>query len=349
VFTTHTPVEAGHDRFAYPLFDRLLPGFIPHAKLKRLGGADRLNMTQLALNLSGYVNGVARSHAETTRHMFPGYRVHSITNGVHVGTWAHGALAGLYDANFPQWQHEPEILVRALQLPENEVWRCHQAAKADLVALGSELTGITLDPDLPILGFARRMTGYKRPLLLFSDIERLRQIAARHPFQVVMAGKAHPKDFEGKEAIRRLHEVIGQLSGTITCVYLPDYNLDLAKTLIAGCDVWLNTPQPPMEASGTSGMKAAVNGVLNLSTLDGWWAEGHIEGVTGWSIGTDEIGSHEDDAEELYEKLSGTVLPLFYDDPARWRLMMKQAIGHIAYYFNSQRMMRRYASEAYLR
>jgi glycogen phosphorylase len=159
-------------------------------------------------------------------------------------------------------------------LPENEVWRCHQAAKADLVALSRELTGTTLDPDLPILGFARRMTGYKRPLLLFSDIERLRQIAARHPFQVVLAGKAHPKDFEGKEAIRRLHEVIGQLSGTITCAYLPDYNLDLAKTLIAGCDVWLNTPQPPMEASGTSGMKAAVNGVLNLSTLDGWWAEG---------------------------------------------------------------------------
>jgi glycogen phosphorylase len=349
VFTTHTPVEAGHDRFAYSLFDRLLPGFIPHDTLKRLAGADGLNMTQLALNLSGYVNGVARSHAETTRHMFPGYRVHSVTNGVHAGTWAHHAFAQLYDVNFPQWQHEPEILVRALQLPEEDVWRCHQAAKADLVALSKDLTGASLDPDLPTLGFARRMTGYKRPLLLFSDIERLRRTAARHPFQIVLAGKAHPRDFEGKEAIRRLHEMIGQLSGTIVCVYLPDYNLDVAKTLIAGCDVWLNTPQPPMEASGTSGMKAALNGVPNLSTLDGWWAEGHIEGVTGWSIGTDEIGTHEDDADELYEKLSSTVLPLFYDDPARWRLMMKQAIGHIAYYFNSQRMMRRYASEAYLR
>jgi glycogen phosphorylase len=349
VFTTHTPVEAGHDRFAYSLFDRLLPGFIPHDTLKRLAGPDRLNMTQLALNLSGYVNGVARSHAETTRHMFPGYRVHSVTNGVHAGTWVHHAFAQLYDANFPQWQHEPEVLVRALQLPENEVWRCHQAAKADLVALSRDLTGTALDPDLPILGFARRVTGYKRPLLLFSDIERLRRIAARHPFQIVLAGKAHPRDFEGKEAIRRLHEIIGQLSGTIPCAFLPDYNLDVARTLIAGCDVWLNTPQPPMEASGTSGMKAAINGVLNLSTVDGWWAEGHIEGVTGWSIGTDEVGTHEDDAEELYEKLSGTVLPLFYDDPARWRSMMKQAIGHIAYYFNSQRMMRRYASEAYLR
>jgi glycogen phosphorylase len=164
VFTTHTPVEAGHDRFAYSLFDRLLPGFIPHDTLKRLAGADGLNMTQLALNLSGYVNGVARSHAETTRHMFPGYRVHSVTNGVHAGTWAHHAFAQLYDVNFPQWQHEPEILVRALQLPEEDVWRCHQAAKADLVALSKDLTGASLDPDLPTLGFARRMTGYKRPM-----------------------------------------------------------------------------------------------------------------------------------------------------------------------------------------
>lgn len=348
VFTTHTPVEAGHDRFAYELFERFLPGFIAHDTLKRLAGADRLNMTRLALNLSGYINGVARRHAQTTEKMFPGYRVRAVTNGVHVGTWAHDAFARLYDTNFASWQHEPEILVRALQLPDDDIWRCHQAAKANLIAFVREAKGVPLDPDLPVIGFARRMTGYKRPLLLFSDIERLRDIAARHPFQVVMAGKAHPKDFEGKEAIRKLHEVVGMLAGQITCVYLPDYNLDVAKILVAGCDVWLNTPQPPMEASGTSGMKAAINGVLNLSTLDGWWVEAHIEGATGWSIG-DDGGSHEDDATELLEKLSGTVLPLFYDDPARWRAMMKQSIGNIAYYFNSQRMMRRYASEAYLR
>lgn len=348
VFTTHTPVEAGHDRFDYALFERLLPGFIAPEDLRPLAGADRLNMTRLALNLSGYINGVARRHAETTEQMFPGYRIRAVTNGVHVGRWAHEAFARLYDRHFPQWQHEPEILVRALQLRDDEIWRCHQAAKADLIGRVGEVAGVSLDADLPIIGFARRMTGYKRPLLLFSDIERLKAIAARHPFQVVMAGKAHPRDGDGKQAIRRLHEVIGELSGSITCVYLPDYNLDMAMPLVSGSDVWLNTPQPPMEASGTSGMKAAINGVLNLSTLDGWWVEAHIEGVTGWAIGNNG-GPHEDDADELYDKLSGTVLPLFYDDPARWRSMMRQAIGNIAYYFNSQRMMRRYASEAYLR
>jgi glycogen phosphorylase len=350
VFTTHTPVDAGHDRFPYDLFERLLPGFVARDALKRLAGEDRLNMTRLALNLSGYINGVARRHAETTEVMFPGYRVQAITNGVHVETWAHPAFAGLYQAHFPHWQHEPEILVRALQLPDDEVWRCHKAARSDLSAEVRARTGFTLDPDLPIIGFARRMTGYKRPLLLFRDLERLCTIGARHPFQIVMAGMAHPRDLEGKEAIRRLHETMRALRGRITAVFLPDYDMALARTVVAGCDVWLNTPLPPLEASGTSGMKAALNGVLNLSVLDGWWIEACIEGVTGWSIGgSEEKGSDERDAASLYDKLEGAVLPLYHDDPGRWRRMMKQAIANIAYYFNSQRMMRRYASEAYLR
>jgi starch phosphorylase len=350
VFTTHTPIEAGHDRFSYSLFERFLPDFVPIDEIKRLAGADSLNMTQLALNLSGYVNGVARRHAETTRQMFPGYQVHAVTNGVHVGTWTHDAFARLYDKNFPHWQHEPEILVRALQLPEDEVWRCHQAAKADLVTLVADMTGAALDPDLPILAFARRMTGYKRPLLLFSDLDRLTAIASQRPFQVVMAGKAHPRDLDGKDSIRRIHELARQIQGKVSCVFLPNYDMRIAKTLVAGSDVWLNTPLPPLEASGTSGMKAALNGVLNLSALDGWWIEACIEGVTGWSIGVDGDGaSSEKHAAALYDKLEGVVLPLYYEDPAKWRSMMKQAIGNIAYYFNSQRMMRRYATEAYLR
>jgi starch phosphorylase len=348
VFTTHTPVEAGHDRFPYSLFERFLPDFIPVGELKRLAGADNLNMTQLALNLSGYVNGVARRHAETTRQMFPGYRVHAITNGVHVGTWTHDAFARLFDASLPRWRHEPEILVRALQLPEDEVWRCHKAAKADLIAQVRKVTGLKLDADVPVVGFARRMTSYKRPLMLFDDLDRLTSIATRHPFQVVMAGKAHPRDLEGREAIRRLHEVARQLQNKVTCVFLPNYDLEVAKTLIAGSDVWLNTPLPPMEASGTSGMKAALNGVLNLSVLDGWWVEACIDGVNGWSVGA-EGAQEEEHAKTLYERLEGTVLPLYYKDPSRWRSMMKHAIGQIAYYFNSQRMMRRYAAEAYLR
>jgi starch phosphorylase len=350
VFTTHTPVEAGQDRFSYELFERFLPDFVELTTLKQLAGAERLNMTQLAFNLSGYVNGVARRHAQTTEHMFPGYRIHAITNGVHVGTWTHDAFARLFQANFPQWQHEPEILVRALQLPEDDVWRCHLTARAELIGHVNALTGVALDPEKPILGYARRMTGYKRPLLLFSDLDRLMAIAARCPFQIVMAGKAHPHDEGGKEAIRRIHEIMRELAGKIDVAFLANYDMSLAKVLVAGSDVWLNTPLPPLEASGTSGMKAALNGVLNLSVLDGWWVEACVDGVNGWAIGTDGGStSKESHAAALYDKLEGTVLPLYYGDPARWRWMMKQAIGNIAYYFNSQRMMRRYASEAYLR
>lgn len=351
VFTTHTPIEAGHDRFSYELFERLLPGFVDLGALKHLAGDDRLNMTRLALNLSDYVNGVARRHAQTTEHMFPGYRIHAVTNGVHVGTWAHPAFAALYTANFPHWLHEPEILVRALQLPEDAIWECHRSAKNDLIQLVKASTGTILDPDTLILGFARRMTGYKRPSLLFEDLGRLAAIASRHPMQVVLAGKAHPRDNVGKEAIRRLHELCRQLRGRVNCVFLPDYDMRIAMTLVAGADVWLNTPLPPLEASGTSGMKAALNGVLNLSVLDGWWIEACIEGVTGWAIGDDD-GSASDGqraAAALYDKLEQSVLPLYYTDPAGWRHMMKQAIGNIASYFNSQRMMRRYATEAYLR
>lgn len=346
VFTTHTPVEAGQDRFSYEVFVRLLPNFVELDALKRLAGEDQLNMTRLALNLAGYVNGVARRHAETTGQIFPGYRIHAVTNGVHVGTWAHAAFAQLYSEALPEWRHEPAVLVRASQFADEDVWRCHESAKGDLIRQVKQTTGVELDPRFMILGFARRMTGYKRPLLLFEDIDALAKLAARQPVQVVLAGKAHPHDVEGKEAIRRIHDFARRLQGKVNCVFLPNYDMQLAKTVTAGADVWLNTPLPPMEASGTSGMKAALNGVLNLSVLDGWWIEASIEGVTGWSIGGKGAVDH---AASLYDRLENAVLPLYYADKARWCWMMKQAIANIASYFNSQRMMRRYAAEAYLR
>lgn len=350
VFTTHTPVEAGHDRFSYEQFESLVPDLVQLDELKQLAGPEQLNMTQLALNLSGYTNGVARRHAETTRHMFPSYRVHAITNGVHVGLWTHPAFARLYAEHWPHWQHEPEILVRAFQLSCDEVWACHQTAKAELLGRIRGLTGTVLDPNSALLGFARRMTGYKRPLLLFEDINRLTTIAAARPLQIVLAGKAHPHDAEGKEAIHRLHELIHDLRDRVTCVFLPNYDMQIAQALVSGTDIWVNTPLPPLEASGTSGMKAALNGVLNLSVLDGWWIEACVDGVTGWSIGTeDDARSADRHATLLYDKLETVVLPLFYANREQWCLMMKQAIGNIGYYFNSQRMMRRYASEAYLR
>jgi starch phosphorylase len=350
VFTTHTPVEAGHDRFSYALVEQVLSAPIEPEQLRLLAGSDSLNMTRLALSLSGYVNGVAASHAETAYRMYPGLRVRAITNGVHPATWAHAGFARLYQAHWPTWQHEPEVLMRADQLADDAVWAAHTQAKHALLARVREVSGLALDPELPLIGFARRMTGYKRPELLFSDLERLRAIARRHPFQIVLAGKAHPRDLAGKQSIERLHDHVRELAGAVPTVFLPNYDMALAQNLIAGADLWLNTPLPPLEASGTSGMKAALNGVLNFSVLDGWWLEGCIEGRTGWAIGDGGTADdHGRDARDLYDKLATVILPLYDADRARWIWMMKQAIGKLASYFNSQRMMRRYASEAYFR
>ena len=349
VFTTQTPVETAHDQFKYETIKRILGDFIEPEELRRYAGSAACNMTQLALNLSGYINGVAGRHAETTRQSFPGYQVRAITNGVHTARLAHSAFARLYDKNFPHWSHEPEALVRADQLSDDEVWNAHSDAKRDLIAMVNERTGIQLDPSVAIIGFARRMTGYKRPELLFTAIERLKAICGEHRFQVVWAGKAHPNDAEGKRLIEELNGHVRELEGKITMVFLPNYDLDIAARLVAGSDIWLNTPLPPFEASGTSGMKAAVNGVLNLSVLDGWWLEGWIEDVTGWAIGSDHPSENSEHVHDLYDKLEKKVLPLYYNDRTCWIWMMKQTVSKLASYFNSQRMMRRYTTEAYLR
>ncbi|GIK80608.1 MAG: alpha-glucan phosphorylase [Alphaproteobacteria bacterium] len=345
VFTTHTPVEAAFDRFPYPLVESVLGPYIERDELEQLAGPDALNMTRLALNLSDYVNGVSRAHADTTRLIFPGYQVHAITNGVHAPTWTHASFARLYNAHLPHWGLEPEVLARVDQLPDEMIWSAHQEAKQDLIARVKERTQVALRPDLPTIGFARRMTEYKRPTLLFSDIARLTEIARKHPFQVVFAGMAHPRDEHGKDLIAIINQRVHELAAVLPIVFLPNYDMRVAACLVAGVDIWLNTPLPPLEASGTSGMKAALNGVLNLSVLDGWWSEAHIEGVTGWAVG-DGSRSH---AEDLYAKLEHTVLPLHEGDRTRWIWMMKQAISRIGAHFNSHRMIRRYVTEAYMR
>jgi len=349
VFTTHTPVEAGHDQFPYELAERILGGFIDGAELRRLAGEERLNMTRLALNLSEHVNGVARRHAEVSRRMFPGYVVHAVTNGVHPWTWACDSMRRLYDAHLPRWCHEPELLVRADRIPDEELRQAHAAAKAALLETVASRSGQAFDASVPVLGFARRMTPYKRADLLFSDLERLKRIARRHPFQIVLAGKAHPRDGGGRQLIERLHGWARELQGAVPVAFLPGYDMSLARLLVAGADVWLNTPLRPLEASGTSGMKAALNGVPNLSVPDGWWLEGCIEGRTGWAVGGEADADNARDAASLYDKLEHRVLPLYYGDPAGWTAVMKGAITHNASFFNSHRMMRRYAVEAYLR
>jgi len=348
-FTTHTPVEAGHDQFDYGLVAHVLGDYFDPGALRALAGAERLNMTRLALNLSEYVNGVARRHAEVSRAMFPGYRVHAVTNGVHPFTWTCASFRALFDRHLPRWCHEPDLLVRVDLIPDAEIWEAHRAAKLALVERVRAGTGLAFDPERPIIGFARRMTAYKRPELLFSDLDRLRGIARTLPFQVVMAGKAHPRDEGGKRLIERLHDFARELGDAVPVAFLPDYDMNLALAMVSGADVWLNTPQPPLEASGTSGMKAAFNGVPNLSMLDGWWVEGCIEGVTGWGIGDATADARADHAAMLYAKLESSVLPLYRNDRAGWIRVMKGAIARNAYYFNSHRMMRRYATEAYLR
>jgi glycogen phosphorylase len=345
-FTTHTPVEAGHDRFSYDLVRRALLDSRTadegeFAILKALGGDDALNMTRLALNLSEFVNGVAQRHAELSARMFPGYRVRAITNGVHPFTWTAPSFRDLYDRYVPGWCHEPELLVRADRLPEAAILAAHAQAKQALIGKIHALTGRSLRADVPILAFARRMTAYKRPDLLFADVGRLQSIARNLPFQIVLAGKAHPRDAEGKRLIAFLHTQMRAVAETVPCVYLNDYDMAMAQSMVAGADVWLNTPLPPYEASGTSGMKAAFNGVPSFSVLDGWWIEGCIEAVTGWAI---------DDAPMLYEKLERVILPLYYGktESGGWVKVMLGAISKNAAFFNSHRMMRRYATESYL-
>ena len=354
VFTTHTPVEAGHDKFTYELYNKVAGDYFPEKVLHKLAGAKHLNLTLLGLNLSMYVNGVAKKHGEVSQSMFPGYRINAITNGVHSFTWTSDSMKRVFDKYLPGWANEPEIFVRVGAIPDEEMWNAHTEAKKILIDHVNSVSGAGMDADTLTLGFARRITEYKRPDLLFFDPERLEKIGTGK-IQIIYAGKAHPRDTDGKHAIERIFSQIGKFKGKIKIAYLQNYNMSAALRLISGVDVWLNTPLRPLEASGTSGMKAAHNGVVNFSVLDGWWIEGHIEGFTGWAIGPAPTEIQPDrniskiDAEDLYTKLEKFVIPKYYNDRKEWIRMMQNAIGKNAYYFNTHRMMRRYVTEAYIR
>jgi starch phosphorylase len=346
VFTTHTPVASAHDQYAYDMVERVMGDSRELGIVRKLNGHDQLNLTHVALSLSEYVNGVAKRHAEVSQQLYPEYRVHAVTNGVHSSTWCHPQFAQLFTTYVPGWCHESAALSRADRIPDEAIWNAHYAAKLELIDRVAAETGMTLKPEVPILGFARRMTAYKRPDLLFADMERLKAIAMRYPFQLVLAGKAHPHDLHGKQLIQELHRHMRELAPHIQIAYLPNYNWAKALALVSGVDVWLNTPLPPLEASGTSGMKAALNGIPSLSVLDGWWHEGCIEDVNGWAIGDGNVA--DGDARALYDKLEQKVLPLYYSDHSGWIRVMKGAIGKSAAYFSAHRMMHRYVVEAYL-
>ncbi|MDD3041773.1 MAG: alpha-glucan family phosphorylase [Methanosarcinaceae archaeon] len=354
IFTTHTPVEAGHDKFDYGLVETLIPEREDLKLLKRLGGEDKLNMSLLALNLSAYINGVTKRHSLISQQIFPGYRIQAITNGVHSYTWTSPFFRELYDRYLPGWANEPELLVRVDGIPDDEIWAAHRSAKKYLIDYVNQLTGAGLDYETLTLGFSRRMTEYKRPTFIFSDLERLRKINEKGKLQLIFAGKAHPKDEAGKAFIRDIYGYAEELKSDMKIVFLENYDMDLAARMVAGVDLWLNTPQRPFEASGTSGMKAAHNGVINFSVLDGWWIEGWIEGVNGWAIGPEpsESLSEEEcrayELNDLYNKLSYIIVPTYYKRKDEWFKLMNNSISMIAYYFNSHRMMRRYVTQAYL-
>jgi len=381
VFTTHTPVPAGHDKFPVEYMTRIFPDQNRFFDAKDASSADlvrsvlqveqnypdlaeaaksgaSLNMTYLALSLSNYVNGVAKLHGEVSRKMFPNVPIEAITNGIHAATWASTSFKDLFDRMIPSWREDNYSLRGALGLPPEEVWAAHLLAKHDLLETVRKKTGLKLDPDAFTIGFARRATGYKRADLILSDLDRLRQIAKNAgPFQIVYAGKAHPRDGGGKEIIKKIFKAKKALKKAVTIVFLDDYDLNLGGKLTAGGDLWLNTPQYPLEASGTSGMKAALNGVPSLSILDGWWVEGNIEGVTGWSIGEAHRGDpgpetpvdNAYDAESLYSKLEGVILPLYYGSRERYLDIMRHAIAINGSFFNTQRMVQQYITDAYLR
>ena len=351
VFTTHTPVPAGHDKFSLSLARQVLG----EERVNTLTSADccmdgMLNMTYLALSLSSYINGVAMRHGQISRDMYPSYPINSITNGVHAVTWTAVPFQRLYDRYIPEWRNDHLYLRYAISIPLDEIQQAHAEAKRVLVAEVDRRTGIHLDPTIITLGFARRASTYKRADLLLSDLDRLKRIVHQTgPLQIIYGGKAHPRDEGGKALIRRIFEAAASMRDVVPIVYLEDYDMALGHYLCAGVDLWVNTPQKPQEASGTSGMKAALNGVPSLSVLDGWWIEGHLEGVTGWSIGdgwqvaSDPVA----EAASLYEKLEYLILPTFYKRPAVFAEIMRSAIAINGSFFNAQRMVSQYVKNAY--
>jgi glycogen phosphorylase len=348
VFTTHTPVPAGHDRFSMEQAYRIL-GCERTKLIERAGGCHDglVNMTYIALRFARYVNGVAMRHGEVSREMFPDYKIDAITNGVHAATWTAPAFRALFDRHIPRWREDNLKLRYAMDIPESEIADAHLEGKKALIAAVKQRTGMELRPEIFTIGFARRAATYKRCELLFTDPDRMVR-AARElgGLQILLSGKAHPADHPAKAKIQQVINLTRHLSSDeLKIVYLEDYDWSLGALLTGGVDLWLNTPKRPYEASGTSGMKAALNGVPSFSVLDGWWVEGWNEGVTGWAI-----GDHDDEMEEansLYERLEQVILPLFYGQQDAWRRVMRSTIAINGPYFNTERMLKQYVLKAY--
>jgi starch phosphorylase len=350
VFTTHTPVPAGHDQFSRDAVSKVL-GLDVDRVLEVTNCCPRniVNMTLLALRFSRYINGVAMHHGEISRDMFPRYPVRAITNGVHAATWTSEPFKRLFDKHIPEWRNDNQYLRYAIGIPLKEIREAHAQAKTTLITVLRERAGANFDARVMTIGFARRAAAYKRADLVLSRIDRLRPLLERAgPLQIVFGGKAHPHDEDGKRMIRRVFDLQKTVPRDLKIVYIEDYDMQWARLLTSGVDLWLNTPHRPYEASGTSGMKAALNGVPSLSILDGWWIEGCVEGVTGWAIGLDDdIDDTNEDVTSLYDKLEQTIVPTFYRNPGSYGEVMRMALALNGSFFNTQRMLSQYATNAY--
>ncbi|MCP4360342.1 MAG: glycosyltransferase family 1 protein [Chloroflexi bacterium] len=400
VFTTHTPVPAGHDAFGFQMVEQYFNGFWDKMGIDRQhflsmgehqeSWGTAFNMTVLALRQSGLSNGVSQLHGRISREMWQevwgsenvaDVPITSITNGVHVPTWISSELSNALDKYMEsKWRDEHDGSVvwrRLIDMPDKELWDIHQILKRKLMSYLRQqvrqrwidgtndptqvLTGGTLlDPEALTIGFARRFATYKRANLIFRDLERLQQILldSHRPVQIIFAGKAHPADEPGKSLIQHIYNLAkhNQLGGRVA--FIEDYNMHMARYLTQGVDVWLNNPRRPREASGTSGMKAALNGVPNLSILDGWWVEGY-NGANGWTIGDErEFDNHEAqddfDANSIYQLLEDEIVPLYYGRdrdgiPRGWVEIMRETIRSSAPLFSTQRMVKEYTTELYIK
>jgi starch phosphorylase len=340
-------VPAGHDKFGIDQMLQVL-GHERASVIDRFGALHNglLNMTYLALRFSRYVNGVAMQHGKVSQQMFPEYTVHAITNGVHAATWLSPHFKCLFDQEIPEWRHDNNYLRSVYGIEPGVIEATHTTGKQRLITTVKSRTGVELKPEILTLGFARRVATYKRASLLFHDPARLVEIAERiGGLQILFAGKAHPADIAGKQLIRDVFHSAAMLnSSKIEILYLENYDWELGEQLTGGVDVWLNTPLRPYEASGTSGMKAAINGTPSLSVLDGWWIEGCAEGVTGWAI--PDLDNEAAEANALYEKLENSIAPM-YADKARWAQMQRHCIAMNGTFFNTHRMLGQYVSDAY--
>jgi starch phosphorylase len=353
VFTTHTPVPAGHDRFDQDLVKKVFASSFPSELRKSADDNGQLNMTYLAMNNSRYRNAVSKKHGDISRKMFPKNDIDYITNGIHLPFWVSKPFKDVFNRKWPNWRSTPSLLQNAIELDDLDLFDAHIENKFNLINYQKGHSWNLLDEELITIGFARRFATYKRATLIFHDIDRLGQISKGN-CQFIFAGKAHPKDQGGKNYIKQIYEAGEYLYDNygVKVVLMENYNMDLAHMLVSGVDIWLNTPERYREASGTSGIKAALNGVPNFSILDGWWLEGYkMNHLAGWAIGPDDSdpkAMKNDwgvDSNYIYEILENQIIPTYMNHD-EWIFRQKNAIS-LAAFFNTHRMMEEYAEKAY--